>query len=141
MVRAAVVLGVIASLTGCQYVDRIALRLNDDQSVDMLSCETLDRVKSARAYLDQELTASFDADELVRTASGFGHGDVVRLADELPGGDWKVLSLGIDGVFDSSDWTISGSFRREDLRVGEWAWARTGIFIGTVAVDGCEADY
>ena len=136
----AVALGVIASLTGCQAVDRIAIRLNEDHSVDLLSCETLDRVTSARVYLDEDLSASFDPDVLIDSTGGLEQGDVVHLTDAPLSDDWKILTLGIDGTFDSRDWTIDGFFPREDLTVGEWTWARTGIFIGTVAVDGCEAN-
>ncbi|MFF2277294.1 hypothetical protein [Agromyces sp. NPDC058126] len=140
--RAAVVVAIatsaVAGLSACSYVDRIAVRLNEDQTVDVLSCESLDEISGARVYLDDDLSATLRADELTDSAGGLTQGDVIWLSEVPMGGEWSILGLSVDGVLDSHGWTLDGTFEREDLVVGEWVWARTGVFFGAVPVEGCE---
>jgi hypothetical protein len=64
---------------------------------------------------------------------------VLHLTDAVDNDEWESIALYVDGAIGDRPWTLDGSFWREHVTVGEWAWARTGVFLGTVPVEGCEA--
>ncbi|KRC62305.1 hypothetical protein ASE14_00155 [Agromyces sp. Root81] len=137
----------VVVLTGCQAVHRTALRLNEDGSFDFGICESLSDITSgtATSYLrgsdDDSGNANLLADELPEDLAS---GDVIHLPAPVAD-DWDQMTVIIEGNYTirsgeaiASD--VYGLFNRADLEVGEWAWARSGIFIGTIPVEACDLD-
>lgn len=129
---------VVALLTGCSYVNRVAARLNADGSLDFATCDA----RNADAF---DVEWIYPSDSTItpppptRTpiVGDVEQGDVFRLNTTTPPDGW--LAVSVDSVGHSSGW-ISGYFDIADLVGGEWVWNQTGIFIGTVDVEHCELD-
>lgn len=98
--------------------------------MDVRSCERLERLDQVRVFVDGGA---------VEAGEGVDGGDVLHLTDAVDNDEWESIALYVDGAIGDRPWTLDGSFWREHVTVGEWAWARTGVFIGTVPVEACEA--
>ena len=135
----------VVVLAGCQAVDRTALRLNEDGSFDFGVCGSLSDITGGEvlSYLD-ESDASPDrvylsTDDLPEDLNA---GDIVHLPAPHSD-DWDRVQVAILGDYTSRAGeayatTMTGLFERGNLQVGEWSWARSGVFIGTVPVEGCD---
>lgn len=144
-VVAFVVCAGVVVLTGCQAVHRTALRLNEDGSFDFGTCHALDDVSggTADAYLRENDFHAGVAD--LPTGDLPEHlaaGDVIHIPTPATD-DWDRLEIIIEGEYttragETIASTVEGLFKRNDLEVGEWSWARSGIFIGTIPVEACE---
>jgi hypothetical protein len=126
-------------------VHRAALRLNADGSLDFGTCHELRELNggSAVAYFDENddpvADSPISADYLPEEVTP---GDVIRLPAP-PADEWKLVNVVIEGEYTTRAGqtiasTVEGLFDRDDLEVGEWSWARSGIFIGTVLVEACD---
>jgi hypothetical protein len=119
-------------LTGCTPVDRVAARLNANGTVDLGICQGGDLERFETYWLADEKSGSAvttAVDDKVRP------GDVIRL-DVAPR-DAEVEYLWVRGL--QGDRTVfDGQFAVDDLESGEWVWAQSGVFVGTVDVEHCE---
>jgi hypothetical protein len=127
---------VLCALTGCSVVDRTALRLNKDGSIDFGSCDSLGNVSAVTTYFSAR-----DSEEipvpLERAPASVTEGSVIGLGAPPSYLAWDYVSVHVEGRGDTDLLAFSD---RDELVVGEWRWAQTGIFIGTVDVEGCDLD-
>jgi hypothetical protein len=123
-VRAALVamlaLGLGAVVTGCQYVDRVAIRWNADGSLDVATCETVHRVRGAVADFytrtdDAPAVEVFSGDRPDRLAPG----DILHFDATPSPARWDRVSVHIEG---SGATRVTGLLDRVELARDEWVW-------------------
>ncbi|NYD66373.1 hypothetical protein [Agromyces atrinae] len=145
IVAAALACAGVILLTGCQEVDRTALRLNEDGSFDFATCHVLSSITDVNAVAYERADGELASSPVLTSSdlpSEVAPGDVIHLS--APSSDeWDQVSVVLEGVHttrqgEGISWTIDGLFNRDDLDVGEWSWAKTGVFIGNVPVESCE---
>ncbi len=124
-------------LSGCSVVQRTAIRLNDDGTLDFGSCETLSSISTVTANYVAESGEQFPI-TVDEAPDSVLEGTVIHLGAPPAAVRWDSVSVDISD--DSEQFVLSGDSYREDLTVGEWRWAQSGIFIGTVDVTGCDLD-
>jgi hypothetical protein len=136
LAAAAAALVLLASLTGCQYLDRTAVRLSSDGSLHVVSCETLDELSSAeieyyvRAGDDPPVTVA-----AVAPPRSLDEGTVIDFGAVPPPDVWDRVSFSMVG---DDGWTVSGIFDRASMKVDEWVWANQGFLYLFADVEHCE---
>jgi hypothetical protein len=134
---AAVGVAAVMLLSGCSVVQRTAIRLNEDGTLDFGSCEVLSNVSAVTANYAAESGDQFPI-AVDEPPTSINEGTVIHLGAPPMAVRWDSVSVYVSD--DSEQFALSGDSYREDLTVGEWRWAQSGIFIGTVDVTVCDLD-
>jgi hypothetical protein len=121
------------TLTACSPVVRTAVRVNDDGTVDFVSCFGMTEL----TYLEASSSVSDDdSDVQLRqpTISQFDAGEIITFA-EVPA-NWERIYIGILGEGDAE--RVSGIARRDQVAVGEWYWGDGQPFTDYFPEERCE---
>lgn len=136
LLSAAVIASVVLiSLTGCQYLDRTAVRLGSDGSLDVASCEPLDELSTTE--IDYYVRSEGHPAVTVRAPnppSRLDEGTVVSFGPVPSDEEWDRISFSMVG---SDGWTVSGIFDRAALSPDEWVWANQGVLFFFADVEHC----
>jgi len=112
-------------LASCSPMPSTAVRLNQDGSVDFVSCIAVDQVTAATAVTTRRTGWNLSIDESTAVSV-----DLVPPIDHLDSGQvigfvglpeqWARLDVYVDSI-ESGDGAYAYA-EREDLEVGEWHW-------------------
>ena len=120
------VLLLAASVTACSYQPRTALRLNADGTLDMVTCETIEKVaKTSIEYTDSagDPVAAPEG-SAPEWPSSLSTGQVVHLG-ATPTAEWETVLVDLISESEWSVWMGTSAWR---LKTDEWVWANQDDF-------------
>gem|GEM_PF-5299246 len=126
----------LGSLTACQYLDRTAVRLNADGTLDVAICETLEAVASAEMQYNVRGSDAPPTTATPDTLPGrLEEGTVLDFGAVPSADDWDRLFFTVTGT---DERTVSGVFDLRSMRHDEWTWANQGMLMLFADVEHCE---
>jgi hypothetical protein len=131
----AAIAGLVVTLCACSAAPLVAMRVNDDGSIDVAACNSVSEIERFEAYTTLRTGPSGTVDESTRVdliapdVTSLKVGEVVTF-EGLPA-DWDRVDIWVT----EGEW-MSWVLERERAQVGEWYWNDWG-FGSTYPAERC----